>query len=294
MHCVNARRILTFDSGVGGLGVVRALRRLLPPQTRIDYLADTALFPYGEQPDGLLLERLEMLIGQQIRRSQPEIVVIACNTASTLALDALRARYNVPFVGCVPPVRWAARISHSRVIGILATSATVRRPYLRALQSQFAQDCTLITHGGRGLADLAEAAFLGGPIADQRVEEELDGLFSQPAGALIDAIGLGCTHYTFLADAFQRLSPHSIQWLDPAEAVARQAAIVLDGLAPVHLSSDGRDDQGQFFTTQAPELTLPFTAAIGRFGYGNIAVIPASTTGVPHGGAAPQAARLTV
>lgn len=130
-------RILAFDSGIGGLGIVRCLRNEIPDAC-IDYLADTAVFPYGEQPDDFLVTHIVALVGRAIERLQPDLVVIACNTASTLALDALRARYRLPFVGCVPPIKWAADLTHSGTIGLLATRATVSRPYLRMLQARFA------------------------------------------------------------------------------------------------------------------------------------------------------------
>ena len=149
------RRLLAFDSGIGGLSVVRELRALLPGMP-IDYLADNAVFPYGELPDAVLVARVLELLDAAIEQRRPDAVVIACNTASTTALDALRARHRVPFIGCVPPIKWAAAVSRTRHIGLLATSATVRRPYLRTLQARFAPDCTLIAHGARGLADIAE------------------------------------------------------------------------------------------------------------------------------------------
>ncbi|WP_415521001.1 glutamate racemase, partial [Gluconobacter oxydans] len=208
------------------MGVVQALRDLLPA-LHIDYLADTALFPYGEQPDDLLTSRIVSLLVAACERLQPDVLVIACNTASTIALPALRQRLNIPIVGCVPPIRWAGRVSESRVIGLLSTSATARRPYILQLHRDFAPDCRLITHGARRLADLAERAFLGEVTADSDVQYELTCLFSQPHGSEIDTVGLGCTHYTFLMDAFERLSPPGITWLDPAPAVARQVRTVL-------------------------------------------------------------------
>ncbi|EHH69396.1 glutamate racemase [Gluconobacter morbifer G707] len=208
------------------MGVVQALRDLRP-DLHIDYLADTALFPYGEQPDGPLTERIVTLLDAATRRLQPDIVVIACNTASTIALPRLRERLTVPVVGCVPPIRWAGRVSTSRVIGLLSTSATARRPYIQDLHRSFAPDCRLITHGARGLADLAERAFLEEPLEEADILRELDCLFSQPDGGKIDTIGLGCTHYTFLMPDFSRLAPAGLTWLDPAPAVARQVDSVL-------------------------------------------------------------------
>lgn len=224
-------RILAFDSGIGGLGIVSALRRRLP-EASISYIADTALFPYGEQEDAALCAHIVALLKDAISTYRPDVVVVACNTASTLALGTLReACPETPFVGCVPAIRWAARISRSRVIGLLATRATVRRPYVDSLRRQFAPDCTLIAHGARHLADYAEEAFRGKLPVPQLIEREVAGLFGQPNGDRIDAVALGCTHYTFLHDALRAASPDYVVWLDPADAVARQTATVLESLA---------------------------------------------------------------
>ncbi|AHK71981.1 glutamate racemase MurI [Gluconobacter oxydans DSM 3504] len=259
---VPADRSLVFDSGIGGMGVVQALRDLLPA-LHIDYLADTALFPYGEQPDDLLTSRIVSLLVAACERLQPDVLVIACNTASTIALPALRQRLNIPVVGCVPPIRWAGRVSESRVIGLLSTSATARRPYILQLHRDFAPDCRLITHGARRLADLAERAFLGEVTADSDVQYELTCLFSQPHGSEIDTVGLGCTHYTFLMDAFERLSPPGITWLDPAPAVARQVRTVLQD-APC---SSAPSRPGRLLMTCAPQDTARLEAAAQRLGF---------------------------
>ncbi|MBS1103036.1 glutamate racemase [Gluconobacter sp. Dm-62] len=255
-------RSLVFDSGIGGMGVVQALRDLLPTLP-IDYLADTALFPYGEQPDDLLTSRIVSLLVAACEHLQPDILVIACNTASTIALPALRERLKIPVVGCVPPIRWAGRVSQSRVIGLLSTSATARRPYILQLHRDFASDCRLITHGARRLADLAERAFLGEVIADTDVQHELDCLFSQPHGDEIDTVGLGCTHYTFLMDAFERLSPPGVTWLDPAPAVARQVRTVLQD-AP---GLPGASRPGRLLMTHASHEATRLQEAAERLGF---------------------------
>lgn len=258
------QRILAFDSGIGGFGIVRALRARLPG-TPVDYLADTAIYPYGEQEDATLIARVVTLIGEAIAGLAPDLVVIACNTASTLALGTLRERYDIPFVGCVPPIKWAAELSHTRTIGLLATRATVRRPYLRVLQQRYAPDCTLLAHGARGLADLAERAFRGHTVPPDIILRELAALFEQPGGDRIDAVGIGCTHYTFLMDAFRAASPPGMIWLDPADAVARQTATVLQTLPPRPLTIL-RDDQA--FFTAMPTEPARMRAAMATLGYG--------------------------
>ncbi|WP_419728839.1 glutamate racemase [Lichenicola sp.] len=260
------RRLLAFDSGIGGLSVVRELRALLP-DTPIDYLADNAVFPYGELPDPVLIARVCVLVETALARLRPDAVVIACNTASTVALAELRRRFDVPFIGCVPPIKWASEVSVTRTIGLLATSATVRRPYLRDLQSQFAPDCTLLAHGARGLADIAEAAFRHRAIDRDSVAHEVAQLFEQPGGERIDVVGIGCTHYSFLLDTLRELSPPGITWLDPAGAVARRAKSVLEGLSEA--APEGRAAvAGKAWFTGQPADADRLLQGLATFGYG--------------------------
>jgi glutamate racemase len=214
--------LLVFDSGIGGLGVVREIRRL-QPHAGITYLADNAFFPYGEKPDAVLLAHIVALIGRAIETFRPAAVVIACNTASTIALAALRETYPATaFIGCVPPIKPAAAGSKTRHIGILATAATLRRAYLADLIEKFAPDCTIHTLGTPTLADLAEQKFRGAHV---NIAPAIAPLFTQPGAGQIDAIALGCTHYTFLLPEFEVLHP-AIAWFDPALPVARQTLAV--------------------------------------------------------------------
>lgn len=259
-------RVLVFDSGIGGLGVVQALREKAPDLT-IDYLADTALFPYGEQPDEILVPRIVSLLKDACRKLSPSLVVIACNTASTLALPALRATLDTPVVGCVPPIRWAARVSRTRTIGLLATSATARRQYVRDLHETYAQDCRMIVHGGRGLADLAERAFTGEPLSVSEVEREVEQLFAQKGGEKIDTIGLGCTHYTFLMPYFNQLDRPDLVWLDPAPAVAQQALRQLERLDAPQAHVDPHDNRSHFMTTKPAADPMALLDQARAFGF---------------------------
>lgn len=214
--------ILIFDSGIGGLGVVAALNRLAPG-LKLTYLMDNGFFPYGEKPDEVLLAHILRLIGTAIEQGQPEAVVIACNTASTIALSALRERFSVPFIGCVPPIKPAAAASKTRCIGLLATAATVRRPYLNELIERFAPDCTVLSLGTPTLADLAEQKFRGITVD---VADAIAPLFARPGSEKIDAMALGCTHYTFLLSEFLALRP-DLTWHDPALPVAQQTLRII-------------------------------------------------------------------
>jgi glutamate racemase len=215
-------RLLVFDSGIGGIGIASAIRIVLP-QAALTYVMDDAGFPYGARTEVALTQRVLQIVGAGIARVQPDLVVIACNTASTTALAALRRNFKLPFVGCVPPIKSAAAATRTRTIGVLATPATISGAYLRDLAAAHAPDCRVLIHGPAGLARLAEHRFAGVPVALADVQAELAGLLAQPHAAALDAVALGCTHYAILLDELRACLPPGITWHDPALPVARQA-----------------------------------------------------------------------
>jgi glutamate racemase len=249
--------LLVFDSGIGGLGVVEQIRRL-QPEAAITYLADNGFYPYGEKPDAILIERIQKIIGAAIETTKPDAVVIACNTASTIALSALREKFALPFIGCVPPIKPAAAASTTRHIGLLATPATIRRPYLQNLIDNFADGCTVHSLGTPLLADLAEQKFRGAQISPSTLATAIAPLFAQ-SGA-IDAIALGCTHYTFLLPEFLALHPQ-LNWFDPALPVARQVQKITAALPTASAA------ETETFLTTAPfpdhDIMAPRLAAYG-------------------------------
>ena len=165
--------ILVFDSGLGGLTVFREVVKARP-DARYVYIADDAFFPYGRHEAGALIAHLVQLMGKLIAPHRPDLVVIACNTASTLVLAHLRAAYSVPFVGTVPAIKPAAASSRSRLISVLGTEATVAREYTRKLIFDFGQDCEVMLVGSARLASLAEAALRGEPVDDDAIRSEIE------------------------------------------------------------------------------------------------------------------------
>jgi glutamate racemase len=266
-------RVCVFDSGVGGVGVAQELRRLMPG-ARLTYLMDDAGFPYGGKTDAALLARVLEVVGAGLAAVRPDLMVIACNTASTVALAALRARYAVAFVGCVPPVRWAAQVSVSRTIGVLATPATVRGPYLRDLAARFAPDCRMLVHGAATLARLAEDRFAGRTLDMAALLQEIAGLTGQPGGAAIDAVALGCTHYAWLLPELRAAMPPQTMWLDPAPPVARQVLRVAEQLGGV---ADETGDDGLVLHTAAGDVDVgnPGWSAAGFTRSVALEVVPA-------------------
>src|SRR6059058_4464389 len=214
--------ILFFDSGVGGLSVLAPTLKLLP-SAPIVYAADSAGFPYGKRSEAEIASRVPALLGRLVERFQPRLAVIACNTASTIALDHVRSALDLPVVGTVPAIKPAAEMSKSRVIGVLGTEATVRQPYVNDLAARFAGDCTIIRHGSPELVELAEAKLAGEEISVDAVRATAQPMFNAPDGDRIDAVVLACTHFPLLTDELTAAFPN-VRYVDGGEGIARRIA----------------------------------------------------------------------
>ena len=221
--------ILVFDSGVGGLTVLGPIRRRLP-KAPIVYVADNGGFPYGTKGEAEIAARVPALLGRLVERYRPRLVVIACNTASTITLAAVRSVLDLPVVGTVPAIKPAAERSKTRVIGVLGTAATVRQPYVNRLAAEFAGDCTLLRHGSAALVDLAEAKLRGEAVDPARIADALAPLLAQPDGARMDMLVLACTHFPLLAEELSALLP-GVSMIDGAEGIARRVAVLTEGQA---------------------------------------------------------------
>jgi glutamate racemase len=213
--------ILIFDSGLGGLTVLREIERARPDATLV-YVADDAFFPYGAQEEAALVARVVALIGLLIAEHAPDLAVIACNTASTLVLPQLREHYSVPFVGTVPAIKPACAASRSNRVSVLGTQATVKREYTRALIRDFGQGCDVKLVGSARLAGIAEAALRGELIDEAAVAAEIAPCFVDEGGRRTDMVVLACTHYPLLQTWLTRLAPWPVAWIDPAPAIARR------------------------------------------------------------------------
>jgi glutamate racemase len=218
--------VLVFDSGAGGMSVARQIRQLLPGLP-ICYVADDAGFPYGDWAEETLrLHCVELLAGL-VDEIGPCAVVVACNTASTLVLEPLRARLSIPVVGTVPAIKPAAEISRSGLVTVLATPATVVRDYTFDLIRRFAPDTAITLVGARRLARLAEAAIAGKEVDPEVLAQEIAPCFVTKNGARTDVVVLACTHYPLLLPQLMQFAPWDVDWLDPAPAIARRLANVL-------------------------------------------------------------------
>jgi glutamate racemase len=221
--------ILVFDSGLGGLTVLREIVKARPDAHYV-YVADDAFFPYGHHGEEQIIARVVPLIGELIAAHAPDLVVIACNTASTLVMSHLRERYKVPFVGTVPAIKPACARSKTKRVSVLGTKGTVKREYTKALIRDFAQGCEVTLVGSADLASLAEAALSGVEVSDQAIFTEIAPCFvggSEADSARTDTVVLACTHYALLMDRLVRLAPWPVDWIDPAPAIARRVADLL-------------------------------------------------------------------
>jgi glutamate racemase len=212
--------LLFFDSGVGGLSVLQPTRALLP-NAPIVYAADSAGFPYGKRSEAEIASRVPALLGRLVERFHPRLAVIACNTASTIALEHVRSALDLPVVGTVPAIKPAAEISKTRVIGVLGTEATVRQPYVDDLATKFAADCVMIRHGSPELVELAEAKLAGEEVGADRVKAAVRPMFDAPDGVKIDTVVLACTHFPLLAAELRAAFP-GVTYVDGGPGIARR------------------------------------------------------------------------
>jgi glutamate racemase len=252
------RSVLVFDSGLGGLTVLREIARVRS-DVDLSLVADDAAFPYGRLDDQAVTARVVAVLDRFVDALKPDLVVIACNTASTLVLPVVRARFPIPFVGTVPAIKPASAQSKTKRISVLATPATVRRDYTRDLVHEFANGCRVTLVGAERLAALAEAALRGDAVADGAIRSEIDACFVDDNGRT-DIVVLACTHFPLLLDRLERVAPWPVTWLDPAPAIARRASQLLGP------QREGERGRGRAYFTSANRPSPALTRALAEFG----------------------------
>ena len=223
-----AAPVLLFDSGVGGLSVLDEVRKLLP-QAPVIYAADTAGLPYGSKSEAEIAARVSGLLGRMTERLHPRLVCIACNTASTIALAAVREVLEVPIVGTVPAIKPAAAMTQTGVIGLLGTAQTIRQVYVDRLEAEFAQGKTLLRHGAPELVAAAEARLRGEPVDPEVFARAAAGLREQPGGERIDTVVLACTHFPLVAAELGAAFGPGVRFVDGAAGIARRIAFLTEG-----------------------------------------------------------------
>ena len=218
-------KILVFDSGVGGLSILRDIQKHRP-DCQLFYGSDNAAFPYGTKTEDELVERVDHILHQLQQHTQVDIIVVACNTASTVALPRIRERFDLPIIGVVPAIKPAAIISQSKVIGLLATPGTIKRAYTEQLIQRFASDCKIIRIGSSELVHLAEKKLRGASVQAEHLRPIIAPFIDDENQHThkIDTVVLACTHFPFLQEELQQLLPNINYWVNSGEAIARRVS----------------------------------------------------------------------
>ena len=211
-------KVLVFDSGIGGLSICKEILAS-NKNIKLHYLSDNAAFPYGEKSVEQLISRATQVFLQACAQLSPDLVVIACNTASTVVLPSLRTQLDIPIVGVVPAIKTAAAVSQSKTFALLATPGTVARPYTQQLIDEHAADCQVIRVGSSQLVRAIESHIHGDIIDTEYLQQIIGQLTEQLDGDKIDTVVLGCTHFPLLADRFKEIKPEW-QWIDSGAAIA--------------------------------------------------------------------------
>ena len=230
--------LLYFDTGIGGLSVLREGQNLLPTAPVI-YAADYAGIPYGMKTEAELAARVPALLGRLVERYKPQLAIIACNTASTITLDFVRSALDVPVVGTVPAVKPASEITKTGVIGLLGTKATIRQPYVDRLAAEFAADKTILRHAAPDLVYAAEAKLRGEEPDRDIIQAAIEGLTSQANSEDIDVIILACTHFPLVEAELREAIDRPVKFVDGAKGIARRIAFLTSDIVWPERASNG-------------------------------------------------------
>lgn len=258
--------VLVFDSGVGGLSIYDEVRQLLPDAHYL-YVFDNEAFPYGEKPEQFIVDRVISIVGAVQARHQLDLIIIACNTASTISLPALRERYRCPIIGVVPAIKPAAKLTRNGIVGLLATRATVKRSYTLDLIGKFAGDCHILPLGSAELVDLAEAKLHGESVPLPILRKILRPWLR--AAEPPDTVVLGCTHFPLLSQELQAVLPEGTRLVDSGSAIARRAAWLVDHDMDItrFCAAPGENRAYCLITTPQAVALMP---ALRRYGFASL------------------------
>ncbi|MEL6975937.1 MAG: glutamate racemase [Bacteroidota bacterium] len=245
-----------FDSGIGGTSIWKEVRKILP-QEDIIYLADSANAPYGakskKEIQQFCVKNTNFLL-----ESNCKLIVVACNTATTNAIDLLRETYDVPFVGIEPAIKPAALQTQTKIIGVLATQGTLSSSLFNTTSKKFTQGIQVVEQVGKGLVELIEAGKHDSPEIRDLLKKYLEPMLQQN----IDHLVLGCTHYPYLMPVLQELLPKHVTIIDSGEAVARQTRALLEKTG--RLSESAGEGTTLFYTTGSREGLAHWVGAKGE------------------------------
>lgn len=221
------KRILFFDSGVGGLSICQAVKKINPDVEPV-YLFDNECFPYGEKSESFLIERVSDILDVAVKKFELSGIIVACNTASTVALPSLRNHISLPIIGVVPAIKPAALLSKKKIIALLATPGTINREYTDNLITNYASDCRVIKIGSARLARIAEDRLTCGNVDETEVAGILSPIINLNKNERPDVIVLGCTHYPFVADVIKRILPDCLL-VDSGVAIGKRVDSLFSG-----------------------------------------------------------------
>lgn len=242
-----------FDSGIGGTSIWKEVHDMLPQESTI-FLADSRNAPYGEKSKEAILA-LSIKNTEYLLQQNCKLIVVACNTATTNAIDYLREHYNIPFIGIEPAIKPAALQTKTKTVGILATKGTLSSSLFYKTSSLYTAGITVIEQVGEGLVDLIEDGKLHSEEMDQLLLKYLQPMLS----ANIDYLVLGCTHYPYLIPQLKKILPPTVQIIDSGEAVARQTRNIL--LQQELINTENKKATHQFFTNKDEKLLQNFVPA---------------------------------
>jgi glutamate racemase len=252
---------------VGGLSVYDEIRHLLPDLHYI-YAFDNVAFPYGEKSEAFIVERVVEIVTAVQARYPLALAVIACNSASTVSLPALREKFAFPVVGVVPAIKPAARLTANGVVGLLATRGTVKRPYTHELIARFANECQIEMLGSAELVEIAEAKLHGEPVSLEALRRVLRPWLRMPEPP--DTVVLGCTHFPLLADELLQVLPEGTRLVDSGAAIARRTAWLLEHEAPDACSFDENIAYCMALTPEVAQLM----SVLQRYGFNKLEKLP--------------------
>lgn len=250
----NKANILIFDSGVGGLSVYQEIVAKLP-QLDYTYIFDNEAYPYGELAHDTLVTRVESLVKLMVKEQSIDLVVIACNTASTIVLPTLRSHLSIPVVGVVPAIKPASNMAN-KAVGLIATPATITREYTHDLIRSFAQSKPVEMLGSTRLVDIAEEKLRGNPVDLLELERIL-----KPMQGSVDVAVLGCTHFPLIKDEIQYVLGESVLLVDSGEAIARRVSSLLEMVDSEEIG------ERQIFSTTPPWEEGALNQALSPLGF---------------------------
>ena len=263
---------LVFDSGVGGLSVYHEVRQLLPDLHYI-YAFDNVAFPYGEKSEAFIVERVVEIVSAVAQRHPLSIIIIACNTASTVSLPALRAKFSCPVVGVVPAIKPAAKLTRNGIVGLLATRATVQRPYTHDLIARFATDCKILMLGSAELVELAEAKLHGEDVPLPLLKKILQPWLKlrEPP----DTVVLGCTHFPLLSDELAQVLPDGTRMIDSGSAIARRAHWLIEtAFTAIPQKKDGIEIESIAYCMKLDEQARELMPVLQSYSFKSIHELP--------------------